>query len=69
MQPHQLWYQNQREEHGVRRAQGMLKLALLLRETLIYLSFANTFLLESTASELTSSVGLQVPALLHYEGC
>lgn len=38
----------------------MLKFALLLSKILIYLSFAGAFLLESTASELTSSVGPQV---------
>lgn len=70
MQPHQLRYQHQREEeYGAGRAQGMPKLALLLREILIYISFADTSLLESIASELTSSVGPQVPALLCYKGC
>jgi len=47
MQPHQLWYKHHREEeHGVTRAQGRLKLALLLREILIYLSFADAFFLK-----------------------
>lgn len=69
MQLHQLRYQHQRdEEYGAGRAQGMPKLALLLREILIYISFADTSLLESIASELTSG-GPQVPAFLCYKGC
>lgn len=69
MQLHQLWYQHQREEHGIKRAKRGLKLALLLRKICTYLSFADAFLLKGTASELTSSVGPQVPTLFCYEGC